>query len=71
MDADRLCLLEICPPGEGMAQRRVMPVQIEGEVVWMEFEVARVFSSEEEARAYAQQHGIEDVELAREQTSEY
>jgi hypothetical protein len=31
--------------------------------VWREFDVVRTFESEAEARQYAVEHGIEDVEL--------
>jgi hypothetical protein len=55
MDAERICLLEICPQGD--MQRRVIQI---GDI-WQEFEVARVFESEEDARAYADEHGIQDV----------
>jgi hypothetical protein len=57
LDVDRLCLLEIDPEGE--MQRRVIQLYDEG--AWHEFEIVRTFDSEEEARAYAARHGIEDV----------
>lgn len=63
MDAERICLLDIYPPGEGKMQRRAIEVSIGGERVWREFDVARMFDSEEEARAYAEENGIEDVEF--------
>ena len=52
MDAEKICLLDICPEGE--MQRRV--IQVGGE--WHEFEIVRSFDSEEEARVYADEHGI-------------
>jgi hypothetical protein len=55
LDAERICLLDICPEGE--MQRRV--IQVRG--VWRGFDVVRMFDSEEAARAYADEHGIEDV----------
>jgi hypothetical protein len=70
MDVDRICLLEINPPGLGMAQRRVMQVRIDGEEVWREFETVRVFDSAGEAQAYAQAHGVEDAVFTREQADE-
>jgi len=55
MDAERICLLDICPEGE--MQRRA--IQVRG--VWREFDVLKMFDSEEAAQAYADEHGIEDV----------
>ena len=52
---ERICLLEIDPPGE--MQRRVVQVRAGGP--WHEFDVVRAFDSEEEARAYASEQGIE------------
>jgi len=63
MDAERICLLDICPPDPGQQQRRVIEVEVDGDVTWCEFDVVRVFDSEEEARAYAELEGIEDVEI--------
>jgi hypothetical protein len=57
MDAERICLLDIRPEGE--MQRRVIQV---GET-WHEFEILRSFESEDEARSYAEEQGIEDVEI--------
>lgn len=58
MDVERLCLLDICPPDQGLVQRRVIQVQVDGELAWREFDVVRVFDDEQEARAYAEQEGI-------------
>ena len=63
MDAEPICLLDICPPDPGLMQRRVIEVEGDGEVTWREFDVVLVFDSEEEARAYAAMEGIEDVEI--------
>jgi hypothetical protein len=63
MDAERLCLLDVRPPDEGLVQRRLIEVQVEGETVWRAFEVLRVFADEGEARAYAKEWGITDVQL--------
>jgi hypothetical protein len=61
MDAERICLLDICPPRVGEIQRRVIQVNMEGETVWREFDIVRVFESEEEAKEYANKNAIEDV----------
>jgi recombinational DNA repair protein RecR len=58
MDEERICLLDICPEGE--MQRRVIQVGEDGP--WREFDIVRSFRSEEEAQAYADEHGIGDVE---------
>jgi hypothetical protein len=63
MDAERICLLEIWPPGEGEMQRRVLSMEENGVQVWREFDIVRSFESGEEAQIYAEQHGIDDVEL--------
>jgi hypothetical protein len=55
MDAERICLLDICPEGE--MQRRVIQVN----EAWCEFDIVRMFESEEDASQYAHEHGIEDV----------
>lgn len=59
----RICLLELFPPGQGMAQRRAIQVRIDGELVWREFEIVRTFESTEKATAYASEHSIDDVAL--------
>jgi len=61
MDVERICLLDVCPPGE--MQRRVIQVNVGGEEVWREFDVVRVFGSEAEARVYAGENGVEDVQV--------
>jgi hypothetical protein len=63
MDEGRLCLLEIFPPDAGLAQRRLIELEVAGEAVWQAFEVVRVFADEAEARLYAEEKGIADVEL--------
>lgn len=63
MDAEKICLLDICPPNVGEIQRRVIQVNVEGEAVWREFDIVRVFDSEEEAKEYAARNAIEDIEF--------
>ena len=63
MDVDKVCLLDIDPPRPGEVQRRVIQVDMEGQTVWREFDVARMFEDENEAKEYANQNGIEDVEF--------
>ncbi len=63
MGVDRVCLLDIAPPDAGMAQRRVIEVLSGGERVWREFDIVRTFESAGEAREYAAQHGIQDIDL--------
>ena len=61
MNADKICLLELFPPGSGLMQRRMIQVDVGGEQVWREYEVVRTFADEQEAREYAASKGIEDV----------
>jgi len=63
MDEEKICLLDICPPDQGMVQRRVIELSRDGESVWREFDIVRAFESKEEAREYADQNDIEDVEF--------
>ncbi len=63
MDVEKICLLDISPPGAGELQRRVIQVNVGDEEVWREFDVVRAFESEAEARAYADENGIEWGEL--------
>lgn len=62
-DTGRICLLEVYPPGGGLAQRRLIPVVRGGETSWCEYDIVRAFADESEARGYAREHGIDDVEL--------
>jgi hypothetical protein len=63
MDQEQICLLDICPPDAGMIQRRVLPVTVDGEEVWREFDIVKVFGSEAEAQEYATANDIFDIEL--------
>jgi len=63
MDVERVCLLDISPPHPGEVQRRVIAVQHGGRQAWREFDIVRTFESEEEARQYAIEHEIQDVDL--------
>ena len=63
MEAERICLLDICPPRMGEMQRRIIQVDREGEKVWREFDIVRTFESKEEAQEYADENGITDVEF--------
>ncbi len=63
MDRQVPALLDIDPPNYGLLARRTIEVEWEGARVWREFDVVRTFETEEEARAHAAQHGIDDVEL--------
>jgi hypothetical protein len=63
MDVARICLLDIDPPDLGMVQRRVIEVELGEERAWREFDIVRVFGSEQEAQEYASAHNIADVEL--------
>jgi hypothetical protein len=61
MDVERICLLDIAPHDRGLMQRRVIEVEVDGETEWREFDIVRAFEDEKEARAYADEHDVEDV----------
>ena len=63
MDEPRICLLDICPPDAGTMQRRVIQVVVDGEGLWREFDIVMTFESEHDAREYARENGVQDVEL--------
>ena len=63
MNVEKICLLDISPPHPGEIQRRVIAVQHGAQQVWREFDVVRSFESEAEARQYAAEHCIDDIEL--------
>jgi len=63
MDVERICLLDIEPSDRGMVQRRVIEVASGAERLWREYDIVRVFDSEDEARDYAEANRIEDVDL--------
>ena len=56
-----LCLIELFPPGETIAQRRMIEIAIGGERVWQEYEIVRTFDTEGEAREFARSNEVEDV----------
>lgn len=63
MDRDVPCLLDIDPPNPGVVARRAIEVQVGGEKAWREFDVLRTFQDEREARAYAAENGVSDIQL--------
>jgi hypothetical protein len=63
LDADAICLLDLCPPRQGEVQRRLVELVQEGEPVWREYDITRTFDTKPEAVAYAEEHGIEDVQF--------
>lgn len=65
MDEPKICLLDIAPPNQGRQARRTIEVEINGKREWREFDVVRSFKDEAEARRYAAENGIADVDLAR------
>jgi hypothetical protein len=62
-NVDGMCLLDVSPPRQGEVQRRVIRVQMDGEWVWREFDIVKVFDSAEAAIGYADRNGIEDIDL--------
>ncbi len=65
MDEPKICLLDIDPPHQGRQARRTIEVEINGKRVWREFDVVRTFADEDEARRYAAENGIADVDLSQ------
>ena len=61
MDTTKPCLLDVDPPGAGMIQRRVIEIGAGDAKEFREFDVARVFETDEEAKRYAAEHGIADA----------
>jgi hypothetical protein len=57
------CLLDVSPPDAGLVTRRITQISRDGDVKWVEFDVAMVFETEEEAKEFAEKEGIVDVEL--------
>jgi len=45
---------DIAPPNMGEIQRRVIELELEGETIWREFDIVRLFETEDEAREYAE-----------------
>lgn len=62
MDIGKVCLLDVGFSDEGKQQRRVVQVTIDGEEIWREFEIVKVFETRGEAEKYAAENGIKDVE---------
>lgn len=65
MDVPKICLLDIDPPNQGREARRTIEVVIGGKREWREYDVVRIFDSEAEARRYAAENGINDVDLSQ------
>jgi hypothetical protein len=55
----KYCLLDICV--EGNAARPVIEVEINGEKVWREFDIIKIFETCDEAIAYAEVHRVHFV----------
>jgi glutamine cyclotransferase len=60
--AERIALLDVCPTARGQVARPVIEITANGRRVRAEFDVVRLFQTEEEARDYASLYGI-DVDL--------
>jgi len=63
MKTEMICLLNIAPEDAGLAQRRMIEVQVGGETVWKEFDIVRTFVDEEEALRFARSNNIKDIKL--------
>ena len=58
MAVEQICLLDICPPDQGLVARRVIEVIVDGQSEWREFDIIRTFDSWEEARSYLRSENI-------------
>ena len=63
LDREVPALLDVDPPNYGMVARRIIEIQTAEGPAWREFDVVRTFQDEREARAYASEHGVTDVEV--------
>ena len=63
MDEERVYLLALYLPEAGLMQRRSIEIELAGERVWRTFEIVQTFADEGEARAYARENGIADIQL--------
>ncbi len=54
-----IALLDLCPTQ--VASRPMMPFMVNGQMVWKEYDVVRIFKDEAEARKYAAANGITDM----------
>lgn len=57
----RIALLDICPPNKGMVARPMTSIMVNGEFVMYEYDVAKIFENEAEARKYAAENKITNV----------
>jgi hypothetical protein len=57
----RIVLLNLCPENPGRVARPMMPFMINGEIIWREYDIVKVFKNEREARKYAKKNKITDV----------
>lgn len=58
----RIALLDICPPNKGLVARPMTTIMIDGEPHYYEYDVIKVFETENEAKNYARENAISDVD---------
>ncbi|MBK7708041.1 MAG: S1/P1 nuclease [Acidobacteria bacterium] len=56
-----IALLDLCPPNKGMVARPMTSLMINGEFKMFEYDVVRIFKSEQEARDFARMNNIKDI----------
>lgn len=56
-----IALLDLCPPNKGMVARPMTSFLINGASKMFEYDVEKVFKTEQQAREYAAQNGIRDL----------
>ncbi len=57
----RHALLDICPPNKGMVARPMTTIMVDGEPVYYEYDVIKVFENEKDAKKYAKENNISDA----------
>lgn len=54
-------LINLCPANPGMVSRPMYPFMVKGEMIMREYDVDRIFKTEQEAREFAAKNGITDI----------
>lgn len=58
----RIAILNICPENKGMVARPMTTMFVDGKPVSYEYDVVRVFETEDEAKKYAEANNIKDAQ---------
>ena len=58
----RIALLDICPPNRGKVARPTTGVKVDGELIYYEFDIVRLFAGISEAKTFARKNKIFDAQ---------